>query len=353
MSGQANRVTLRQIANEAGVSIGTVARAINNKDGINSDTRRKILEIAEAINYHPNKLAGALARKKLLRIGIAYPEVSYEFYSMIDRGITDAANELEDFGVKVDKIRYEAQSPEVEYAKLDSLDVSLYDGLAINSAGPAIEQLIDRFTESGIPVITFNTDAVGSSRLFFIGSNSRQSGMMGAEMLAMLIGYTGKVAILGDFTIASPFIERFSGFCEFVQNNYPNIIVYPCAQATSNADTMAKRLIEQIDMIPDVRGVFCTGHTSTIGALDAMQTLGRQEIRIVGYDVTAKTAGGMRANYLDALIFQDPYQQGYMAVQLLSRHLLEDYTPPKPFQYIESRIVLRSNLDAYYTNMNE
>ena len=348
MPNHADRVTLKMIAAEAGVSIGTVARAINNHDGINSETRRIILDIAGKLNYHPNKLAGALARKKALRIGIAYPEVSPDFYALIDKGITDAAYELEDFGVTVDKIRYESQSPEVEYARLSSIDISEYDGLAINSAGPAIEGLIDRFSAAGLPVITFNTDARNSSRLFYVGSNTRQSGMMSAEMLAVLSGYSGKVAVLGDFTRASPFIERFGGFCEYSQINYPEIQIHPCAHATSNTDVMARRLIEQIDLIPDIRGVFCTGYTSTSGALDALDELGRRDILLVGYDLTTKTAKALKEGRVNALIVQDPYQQGYKAVQLLARHLLEGYLPEKPHLYIENRIVLKSNLDTYY-----
>jgi len=348
MAKQGNRVTLKMISAEAGVSIGTVARALNNRDGINSETRKAILDIADRLNYHPNKLAGALARKKSLHIGIVYPEMSRDFYSFIDAGITDAAYELEDFGVTVEKIRYESHNPEVEYSLLSSLDTSKFDGLAINSAGSAIEGLIDRFSSSGLPVITFNTDAVNSSRLFYVGSNTRQSGMISAEILAMLMGYSGKVAVLGDFTRTSPFIERFSGFCEYSQINYPNIQIHPCAHVTSNADAMARRLADQINLIPDISGVFCTGYTSTMGALDALSELGRTDIRAVGYDVTPKTAKAIRDNRISALIFQDPYQQGYKAAHLLARHLLEGYLPPKPYMYIENRIIIKSNLDTYY-----
>ena len=348
MRSQDGKVTLKMIAAEAGVSIGTVARALNDSDGVNQDTRRMVLEIAERLNYRPNKLAGALARKKTLRIGMIYPEVSRDFYSYVDDGITDAAIELEDFGVTVEKIRYESQSPELESALLNSLDVSGFDGLAINSAGPAIEGCITRFTHAGLPVVTFNTDAANSSRLFYVGSNTRQSGMMSAEVLAMLMGCSGKIAVLGDFTRSSPFIERFAGFCGFAQPRYPDIQIHPCAHVTSNADAMAHRLVEQIKLIPDIKGVFCTGYTSTVGALEALHAIGRGDILVAGYDVTAKTAEAMSEDRLHALIFQDPYQQGYTTAQLLSRHLLEGYLPPRQCMYIENRIVLKSNLETYY-----
>jgi ABC-type sugar transport system substrate-binding protein len=101
-------------------------------------------------------------------------------------------------------------------------------------------------------------------------------------------------------------------------------------------------------LIPDISSVFCTGYVSTIGALEALKMLNRRDIQIIGYDVTAITAAALRENRLSALIFQDPYQQGYKAVQLLSRHLLEGYLPEKTCLYIENRIVLKSNLDSYF-----
>lgn len=347
MAGKAGKVTLKRIAAEAGVSIGTVARAINNNDGINEETRRAILDVAERLQYRPNKLAGALARKKTLHIGVVFSEMSSDFFSLIASGISDAAYELEDFGITVETIRFESKDLETEDADLISMDISKFDGLIIGSAAKVTESLIDRYVGSGLPVITANIDAANSSRLFYVGSNSRQSGMMGAEILTMLIGYSGKVAVLGDFTRATSFIERFGGFCEFSQLNYPNIQIHPCACASRDSGDIAQRLIELIEQFSDINGVFCTRNTCTVGALEAIKKLGRDDIHIVGYDVTKKTIEAMRNNKISALIFQDPYQQGFKSVHLMARHLLEGYLPKKPYLYIENRIVLKSNLDTY------
>ena len=347
MAVYSGKVTLKRIATEAGVSIGTVARAINNKDGINEETRRIILDVAEKLNYRPNKLAGALARKKTMHIGVVFSEMSSDFFSQIAGGVTGAAYELEDFGIIVETIRFESKNLEEEDANLSAMDVSKFDGLVIGSGARVVESLIDRYVSSGLPVVTVNTDSVNSSRLFYIGSNSRQSGMMGAEVLTMLMGYSGKAAVLGDFTRATSFTERFGGFCEFTQLNHPNVQVYPCACASVDPHIIAHRFIELLEKFPDINGVFCTRNTCTIGALEAITKLNRKDMHIVGYDVTEKTAEAIRTNKLSALIFQDPYQQGYKAVHLMANHLLEGYLPKKPFLYIENRIVLKSNLDTY------
>jgi len=347
MAMHSGKVTMKMIASEAGVSVGTVARAINNNDGINEETRRLILDIAERLNYRPNKLAGALARKKAIHIGAVFTEISQDFFSQLSTGISNAAYELEDFGVTIEIIKIDSKNIDEEDASLCSLDVSRFDGLVICSGARVIESLIDRYVSSGIPVFTVNTDASNSSRLLYVGSNSRQSGMMGAEILSMFMGYSGKVAILGDFTRATSFTERFGGFCEFTQLHHPSIQVYPCACPTIDSAVIAKRFMEFLEQFPDINGVFCTRNTCTLGALEAVGKLGREDIHIVGYDVTEKTAEAMRSGRIHALIFQDPYQQGYKAIQLMASHLLEGYTPKKQLLFIENRIVLKSNLNIY------
>jgi len=348
MDKHTGKVTLKKIAAEAGVSIGTVARAINNKDGINEETRRTILDVAEKLQYRPNKLAGALARKKALHIGAVFSEMSPDFFSQIAAGISGAAYELEDFGITVETIKFESKNLEEEDANMRSLDYTKFDGLVIGSGARVTEGLIDSYVRSGVPVITVNIDVANSSRLLYVGSNSRQSGMMGAEMLTMLMGYSGKAAVLGDFTRATSFTERFGGFCEFTQLNYPNVQVYPCACASVDPAFISQSLIDLLEKFPDISGVFCTRNTCTIGALEAVSKLNREDIYIVGYDVTERTAEAMRNNKINVLIFQDPYQQGYKAVRLMASHLLEGYVPEKPFLFIENRIVLKSNLNIYY-----
>lgn len=338
------------IAEQAGTSIGTVDRALNNRKGVNEESKQLVLKVAAELGYRPNKLASALARKKTVRIGIAYPQRPHEFYRDIDAGVDKAAEELQDYGVMVDKIRYQTQDPDVTRARLMEIDPAQYDGLAINAGGSANISQIDHLVHSGIPVITFNTDAAESERLFYVGTNSRQSGMMGGEMLSMLLGGRGKVAVFGNF---GPFVERFGGFCEFIQPNFPEINIFPCSNCSSDTEVAAKNLADILERTPDIGGIFCTGYTSTVSAVGALKAMNRPDIKLVGYDLTQRTGGALREGWCDALLYQDPYSQGYQAAHLLTRHILEGWMPPKPRFYIDMRIVIKSNLDSYLSSAGQ
>ncbi|UOW69236.1 LacI family DNA-binding transcriptional regulator [Paraclostridium bifermentans] len=85
-------VTIKDIAELAGVSKTTVSKVLNNKDEKISDTtRRKILDIVKEKNYRPNKMAQSLVTKKTKTIGIIIPDIRNPFFTDIVRGAEDKA----------------------------------------------------------------------------------------------------------------------------------------------------------------------------------------------------------------------------------------------------------------------
>ncbi|HKJ31827.1 MAG TPA: LacI family DNA-binding transcriptional regulator [Balneolales bacterium] len=82
--------TIYDIAREAGVSIATVSRVINNNEHVSEKTRQKILSIAESMGYHPRAFAQGLARKKSRLITALVPVISNYFFMEVLGGIQDA-----------------------------------------------------------------------------------------------------------------------------------------------------------------------------------------------------------------------------------------------------------------------
>ncbi len=80
-----------EIAKHAGVSIATVSRAINNSGSVRKETRNRILQIAEELNYKPNIIARSLSRSRTDTIGVILPELVDEFFTEIIRGIDEEA----------------------------------------------------------------------------------------------------------------------------------------------------------------------------------------------------------------------------------------------------------------------
>jgi transcriptional regulator with XRE-family HTH domain len=89
-----NKITIDDVARKAGVSRQTVSRVLNNRQDVSSDTRKRIQDIMEGLNYHPNAIARSLSRQKSYIFGVVTAGLKYIGPSRTLSGITSKAEEL-------------------------------------------------------------------------------------------------------------------------------------------------------------------------------------------------------------------------------------------------------------------
>ncbi|MDR1766311.1 MAG: substrate-binding domain-containing protein [Lachnospiraceae bacterium] len=343
-----DKITLKTIADHVGTSVGTVDRAINNRPGISEDMRRAVLKIAEDLGYEAQRRPYTRRRKEAPRIAVAYPRQPDSFYRVMDAGVCAGEAKFAPQGVIVDKIRYHRPTPADAMESLSALDPSAYDALALVAPGAEVNATIERFATAGLPVVTVNSDTNCSARQLFIGADAKQSGCIAAEMLALMTHRAGAIVGYLDLGQTAPGIVRFSGLDEYMRTNYPNIEVLSCIDDTSEDMEKSDRLASIISMTNAVNGVFCTGPSSTVIVANTLKSLGRGDIAVVGYDISPSTYAAVREGWCHALIYQDPFQQGYLAVKLLANHLRHGAALKAGDASLENLIVTRGNIDRYY-----
>ena len=104
-------VTLQQIADMAGVSRGTVDRALNNRGRIRPEVEQKIKKIAKELGYQPSRAGRALAMaKKNLKIGVILQSARTPFMQEVLKGLEAAKKEVESLGTTVDIRQIERRS---------------------------------------------------------------------------------------------------------------------------------------------------------------------------------------------------------------------------------------------------
>ncbi len=341
------RITMAKIAELCDTSVGTVDRALNNRDGINPKVKELIVQTAAELGYRSNKMAGALSRKHKIRIAVFYPAGPADFISCFEKGIDKAESELAIYGVKVEKITFDAQSPYTCGKLLEELDIDNYDAVAINPLSASWSQYVDRFTAAGKPVALFNNDLPGSSRLFYVGGNPLQSGKIGGDIMGTLLQGKGGVAVLGNFAHVMPFFERFDGFCQAIHELYPDIRIYACADCRMNKDLTRENIENLLQQAPDLKGIFCTGFSSTYDVVQVLEAMDRKDVVAIGYDMCDVTADAIRKGYCNVLLYENPYQQAYHAVNFLARHLIEAWQPQLNQLYITTQVVFRQNVENY------
>ena len=84
-------VTIYDVAREAGVSMATVSRVVNGNKNVKENTRKKVLEVIERLDYRPNAVARGLASKKTTTVGVVIPNITNSYFSTLAKGIDDIA----------------------------------------------------------------------------------------------------------------------------------------------------------------------------------------------------------------------------------------------------------------------
>lgn len=85
-------VTINDIAKEAGVSLATVSRVLNNSGYVKDETRKKVSEVIKKLNYTPSAIARSLSKNQTSIIGVIVPDIANPFFGEVIRGISEIAD---------------------------------------------------------------------------------------------------------------------------------------------------------------------------------------------------------------------------------------------------------------------
>lgn len=141
-------VTIYDVAREAGVSMATVSRVVNNNPNVKPQTRKKVFEAIERLGYRPNAVARGLASKKTTTVGVVIPDISNSIFAEIARGIEDIAN-MYHYNIilcNADKKK------EKEIRVINTLLEKQVDGLLF-MGGTVTEDHIQAFQSAAVPIV--------------------------------------------------------------------------------------------------------------------------------------------------------------------------------------------------------
>lgn len=184
-------VSIKDVAREAGVSIATVSRVLNDIDVVNDETKKKVLDAINKLSYRPNIVARSLKTQRTRTIGIIIPDISNQFYPEVVRGAEDVAN-IYNYNIMLCNTDLD---PDKEMEYLHVLKEKMVDGALYmsNSLEPNIIEVLNelqiptvlietRDTENVFPSVTIDNvkaafDAVnyllskGDKKIAYVGSH--------------------------------------------------------------------------------------------------------------------------------------------------------------------------------------
>lgn len=250
--------------------------------------------------------------------------------------------------------------PQGELAEFQKVVAAKPAGILVSVSDAAVMQPgIDAAVSAGIPVITIDSDAAASHRLYFIGTNNLEAGRLGGRRIIAKLGGKGNVVF---FTLAGQpnTEERLKGFKDaFAMQSGINITeVIDIKGDASVAFDRTQALLAQTGT-KKIDAFVCLDSASGKLAADAIKRTGDTSRELVAWDVNPDTLQSIKDGVIDATIVQKPFTMGYVGLKALDEifhdppaQLNKDYgvdafAPYPVFVDTGTSLVDKSNVDVY------
>ncbi|HEY4553557.1 MAG TPA: sugar-binding protein [Bacillaceae bacterium] len=269
-------------------------------------------------------------------------EVDNDYWRLVEQGARAAARNhgvlLEYAGPK--QANVEEHLKRLEISAAASVDGVMTQGLNENQFTPIINKLM----EKGIPVVTVDTDAPGSNRIAYIGTDNYYSGFIaGKALLAGTAGPTYVGIITGGFQSAHQQL-RVQGFKDAVAEESRIVItaVEESRITRINAAEMANKILTEH---PETNAFFGTSALDGIGIAEAVLQANRAlDTYIIAFDSISETVDYIQRGIIQATVIQKPYDIGYKAVETMAA-IREGKKVPE-LNFTETKVLYREDLHS-------
>lgn len=316
-------VTLKEVAELAGVSRSAVSRTYTDGASVSDKTRRKVEKAAAKLGYTPNILARGLTTRRTKLIGL----VSNNFHNPIFLEVFDQfTRQLQESGLRPLLVNLTDETD--AEASVRMLRQYSVDGVVVASSTlpPAFTKA---FKDAGVPVVNSFGRYSTAPEFHIVGIDNVECGRMAARELTRR-GYT-RLAFLGGPDTATSTQDRFKGFQEELSRTPGVAMTYSFAKAYSfeaGREEM-QRLLKGGD---PAEAYFCGDDVLSIGALSAIADAGYKvpdDIGVIGLN-DMEMAGWQNINLTT---IRQPVQQIINSSVELIVSMLED-----PSRYPEARL---------------
>lgn len=338
------RTTLEEIARMAGVSRGMVDRVYHGRGYVKAEKAAVIRELLERHDYRPNKLARALSVSQRVRlICIILNSIGNDYFKDVIDGINSAAQAFSSYGLIVEIEHLKGFDSNDQLAAISRAGARRADALVLTPVNdPAVAAAINNLTESGMPVVTVNTDIDDCNRSLYIGCDYNKSGEMAGGFLALICdGRPARVGIIQGSEHVKGHHERLSGFLS-VLSGHPKIEVCNCLACDDDDEIAWRQTCRMLKSDrPDYLYVAAGGLTGVMRAVEASPV---PTVHVIANDLTPAAVCGLHSGRIIATIDQQPFQQGYQAIRALFEHIYQDTGISWKSNTIQLAYILRYNL---------
>ena len=346
------KIRIKDIAERAKVSVGTVDRVLHNRGEVAKETRDLINTIISELSYTPNIIASTLAQKKVFRFSALLPMISEgdAYWQFAVKGIENAEKEIGHYGVAIKKYFFDIRNQESMEEQMQHILNDHTDGVMIM---PVFNELTEKFaqtlSEKNIPYSFIDSALFGANPIKVAAQDSFQSGYLAAKLISYSVAKDATVLIMNvarNHYNDTHFNERVRGFKAYLAEHNITETKIRTIEITQGDEVSVKQsLMSAFTEYSFVRGVFVTGYDvyKVAKFIDEKKLV---NIRLIGYDLSENNIQYLRKGTIDFLLSQRPEQQAYKGIMALFNHLVLK-KPALISHSMPIDIITKENVDYY------
>lgn len=351
MNSIPSKIKIKDIAEKAGVSPGTIDRVLHNRGNVSEATKKKVEDILAQLNYTPNLYASALASKRTFTLLAVIPSYDKgDYWEQIEAGIRREAQELSDFRVNV-HIRYFSQYNIESFCTVmkEVLDKEP-DGVLL---APTLKSVTFEFTckmeKMGIPYIFIDSNVEEAKPLAYFGQHSYQSGYLVGKLLLTQKPDIREIAIFSFYHVgqkpSNQVTQRMSGFSSYVLEKKDSCKLHRATLEVENPEKNEEEMHKLFFGNKNIEGAVIFSSRSYVVA-DFLEKYHLNHITLIGYDLLENNVECLKKNIISYLIAQRPEEQGYRGIKALSDYLIFK-KQVNQINYTPIDIITQENIDFY------
>lgn len=340
------KVTVKSLAQAAGVSRGTVDRVLHNRGAVKEEVAKRVRLLAKELGYVPNRAGRALAAYKTpIKIGALMPSVGNAFYQEIIQGINDAQKEFQDLGLEVVLREVEGFDEEIHLEAIEGLLKKGCKALCLATVNtPRIRDRINELHDKGIAIVLLNTDVENTRRLCYVGSDYLTAGATCAGMLALTRQDKLNVLIVTGSRLLLGHNLRIQGFKEELQRQHIDFEIKDIVESFDSDIRAQQVTFKALQEHPEINCVYISG-AAVQGVGAALIANGNKDIFAIGFDELYSTKQLVSAGIIKFVVCQQPVRQGYHAIKRAYQAVAGQLGENVPDFITETIIKIKANLD--------
>lgn len=325
--------TLADVAQLAGVSHMTVSRFFNDPSAVSPDTRDRVREAVEKLDYVPNEVARSLANGSTQVISLIVTDITNPFFTTLARGVEDEAkknNFLITLGNSDENI-------EMEERYLNSMISRRVDGIILTPA-PGSEENLKKLESRNMPVVLVDRK-VPSVDLDVVQGDT----FTGAQRLVrhLFDQEYERIAFIGGSPQASSIEHRLAGYQEMMEKAQNDPIVHLGDFTQASGKRIVERLIENDDL-PDA--LIAANNLVAVGALSALNKEGLSIPEDVALACFEELGLASTIDPFLTVVRQPSYEIGRKALDLLLDRV-RGYDGPAREEVMPTELILRRSTE--------